>query len=482
MSGAPECRSRVVASPHEIVWGRPLECFVEGESRSLPIFPLRPKGLEAFLAGDGAHAAGFLRGAGLTAKEGQLLLYPAADGTGPGGAVLGLGASRDPWSFGDLSSRLPADTVWHLEPGDYAPDQAALGFALGAYRFDLFKGRQAAPVPARLVVPAESAGALEEARAVWLARDLINTPPNRLGPQELAEAVRRIGHEAGAAVEIVTGPALETAYPAIAAVGAGSDRPPAVAILRWQGSRADETSPLIALCGKGVVFDTGGYDLKPSAAMLRMKKDMGGAAVMLAAARLIMQRNLPIRLVLRIGCVENSVSGRAMRPSDVLRTRSGLTVEVGNTDAEGRLVLCDLLAEAAEESPSLLVDAATLTGAARVAAGPDLPVLFSNDPLWAERLERAGGNVSDPVCRLPLWDGYDSWLSSDVADLNSVSSRPFAGAIIAALFLRRFVPPETAWVHYDLYAWNDENRPGRPRGGEGQILRGFVGSLSYYYK
>jgi leucyl aminopeptidase len=276
---------------------------------------------------------------------------------------------------------------------------------------------------------------------------------------------------------VIEGEPLAQAYPAIAAVGRGSARGPRVAIMRWTGSKAGPSAPLISLCGKGVCFDSGGYDLKPSAAMLRMKKDMGGAAAVLAMGRIIVESDLPVRLAIRLGCVENSVSGQAMRPLDVIRTRKGLSVEIGNTDAEGRLVLCDLLAEACEERPDLLVDCATLTGAARVALGPELPALFCNDEGWAGRLLAAGSERHDPLWRLPLWDGYESWLNSAVADLNNVSSKPLAGAIVAALFLRRFVSPGQAWAHVDLYAWNDQTQPGRPEGGEAQAVRAVVAAV-----
>jgi leucyl aminopeptidase len=271
---------------------------------------------------------------------------------------------------------------------------------------------------------------------------------------------------------------LEEAYPTIAAVGRGSVRPPRVVTFNWRGSAAADTAPLVSLCGKGVCFDTGGYDLKPSAGMLRMKKDMGGAATVLGLARIIMQADLPVRLVVRIGCVENSVSGSAMRPSDVLRTRSGLTVEVGNTDAEGRLVLCDLLHEACEEDPALLIDCATLTGAARVALGPDLPALFCNDDALADAVLRLGNGVHDPLWRLPLWAGYDDWLKSPVADLNNIGSKPLAGSVVAALYLQRFVRPGTPWMHLDLYAWNDQSRPGRPEGGEAMGMRALFALVS----
>jgi leucyl aminopeptidase len=278
-------------------------------------------------------------------------------------------------------------------------------------------------------------------------------------------------------VEVVEGAALDEFYPTVAAVGRGSARPPRVATIRWQGSNAGNDAPLVSLCGKGVCFDTGGYDLKPSAGMLRMKKDMGGAAVALGVTRLVMEADLPIRLVTRIGCVENSVSGTAMRPSDVIRTRSGLTVEIGNTDAEGRLVLCDLLTDASAEKPSILIDFATLTGAARVALGPDLPALFCDDDAWAATLSNAGMRVFDPLWRLPLWPGYDDWLKSPVADLNNISSKPLAGAIVAGLFLKRFVPTEIKHAHIDLYAWNDQTRHGRPEGGEAQSMRAVFAAL-----
>jgi leucyl aminopeptidase len=254
----------------------------------------------------------------------------------------------------------------------------------------------------------------------------------------------------------------------VAAVGQGSPRTPRVAVLRWSGA---DSGPLIALCGKGVCFDTGGLDLKPASGMLRMKKDMGGAAVVLAAAEMVMRANLPVRLLVLVGAVENAISGTAMRPMDVLRTRKGLKVEVCNTDAEGRLVLADLLAFAAEQSPEMILDCATLTGAARVALGPDLPALFSTDDALADRLLACGREVDDPMWRLPLHDGYDAWLDSPFADLSNVSLKPMAGAVTAALFLRRFVPAGIPWAHLDLYAWNDSTRPGRPEGGEAQCAR-----------
>ena len=442
------------------MFNRDIDCLAPPDVPALPVTALRPDGLAGFLAGS-PHAA-FLTASGFTAAAGDIRLLPGGDGIS--GAVLGLGTSRDPRGFGALPFGLPPRT-WTIEPGDFAPDDATLGFCLGAYQFTAFKpGRPCAELQAP---PGEAA---ELARTIWLVRDLINTPADRLGPAELAAALVDVANAFDAEATVVTGQALQQAYPTVAAVGAGSERPPAVATLRWSGSAAGPDAPLVALCGKGVCFDTGGYDIKPSAGMLRMKKDMGGAAIMLGLARSVMALDLPVRLVLRLGCVENSISGRAMRPSDVLLTRRGLTVEVGNTDAEGRLVLCDLLAEASDEQPDLLIDAATLTGAARVALGPDLPAMFCNDDSIATTLLQAGAAVHDPVWRLPLWPGYEAWLSSKVADLNNVGSKPMAGAVTAALFLQRFVTGSKPWIHIDTYAWNDSTSPGRPEGGESHGL------------
>ena len=443
---------------------------------ALPLYAVSPADLAALRESLPEMARRYLDATDFSAKAQQLVLLPGAAGLS--GAVLGLGDSvsaaaippdTPPWAFGDLAFRLPEGTVWRLVPGGYDPGRAVLGFALGAYRFAAFK--PPSRPPARLVPPAGTESARAAAEAVIMARDLVNMPANHLGPAELADAVSALGKGFGASVEIVADDALDAGYPALAAVGRGAARAPRVAILRWAGSGAGPDAKLIALCGKGVCFDSGGYDLKPSAAMLRMKKDMGGAAVVMAAARMIMAADPPVRLVLRVGCVENSVSGQAMRPLDVLATRKGLTVEIGNTDAEGRLVLADLLAASCEETPSLIIDCATLTGAARAALGPDLPALFSNDQTWAERLIDAGKTCCDPLWQLPLWADYGIWLGSPVADLNNIAGNTHGGAVVAALFLERFIATGVPWVHIDLYAWNDATRPGRPEGGEAQAAR-----------
>jgi leucyl aminopeptidase len=450
-----------------------LTCLSQSDDGALPLHTVRPPALDTFVAGLPKAQSAWLRGTGFAAKAGELRLLPGPKGLS--GAVFGLGDDMSPHVFGALPTLLPEDTVWHLASGDHDVASAVLGFCFGSYRYTAVKPPERRSV--KLVADPDQTAARSIAAAAWMARDLINTPPNLLGPEELAEAARELGARYGATVEIVKGDALTEAYPTVAAVGRGSARPPAVATIRWNGGEAHADAPLVSLCGKGVCFDTGGYDLKPSAGMLRMKKDMGGAAVALGITRLVMEADLPIRLVTRIGCVENSVSGEAMRPSDVIRTRSGLTVEVGNTDAEGRLVLCDLLADAASEQPSVLFDFATLTGAARVALGPDVPALFCDDDAWAAALSSAALAVFDPVWRLPLWSGYDDWLKSPVADLNNVSSKPFAGAIVAALFLRRFVPKEISYAHFDLYGWNDQTRPGRPEGGEAQTMQAVFAAL-----
>ncbi len=463
------------------MFDRPLDCLATGEpdpdgtgGTVRMVYPVSAATWRARAEALGAGA--WTVQTGFEAKPGEVVLLPGADGVAA--ALLGLGDEEPgPFAYAALPAYLPGGRwqIAGIEALSAAAEDAVLGFSLGAYHFDALRKVSDAPRP--LLVDSGLGAGAAQARAVWLARDLINMPANRLGPRELAEAAVAVCLRFGAEAKIIEGEALALGYPAIEAVGRGSARRPQVLSARWMGSQAHASSPLLSLVGKGVCFDTGGYDLKPSAGMLRMKKDMGGAAIMLGLARLIMERDLPVRLQLRLGCVENSVSGEAMRPSDVIPTRKGLQVEIGNTDAEGRLVLCDLLAEACEHEPALLLDAATLTGAARVALGPDLPALFSNDDRVAGILLDAGLAAHDPLWRLPLHDGYDGWLSSSVADLNNVSLKPAAGAITAALFLRRFVTSNIAWAHIDTYAWSDSARPGRPEGGDAQGLRAVFSGL-----
>ena len=454
---------------------RPLDCVAAQGEHALPVYTVRPSGLTAFLATLPQAAQTFLQATGFAASAGSVALIPGPAGVA--GAVLGLGEGNDQLIYGALPTALPPGAACCLAGHVEEPGMAALAFLLGAYRFDALKS-SAARAPCRLILPEGATEAETIARATWLARDLINLPANLLGPVELAEAACAELTALGADVEIVAGPALDAAYPLIAAVGRGSMRPARVVIARWQSPTAQRDAPLISICGKGVCFDTGGYDLKPSASMLRMKKDMAGAAIALGLAKVIIEQRLPLRLEVRLGCVENSVSGNAMRPLDIVRSRRGLTVAIGNTDAEGRLVLADLLAEASDAAPALLLDFATLTGAARVALGPDIIAMFTNNDAIAAQIDIAARTAHEPVWRLPLWSGYNSLLETHAADLNNVSDKPYAGAIIAALFLQRFIAAGTRWAHFDVYGWNDTTRAARPEGGEAQGLRAALNLIS----
>jgi len=461
-----------------------LACYAPATPDALPIAALAPSALPQWLAGQGETVRNWVAASGFAARAQEICLLPAADGR-IAGAAFGLGEETAPHAFGALPHGLPEGTVWRLAgiaradaaAVDAAMADAALGWALGAYRFTRY--RPAKRAPARLVLPATSDAlvhAVAAAEAAWMVRDLINMPANDLGPAELAQAALDLAAAFGGQGRIVSGEALLRDYPTVAMVGQGSPRAPRVAEITWSGAGAD--APLVALCGKGVCFDTGGLDLKPAAGMLRMKKDMGGAAIVLGIARMVMALKLPVRLRVLVGAVENSVSGRAMRPLDIVRTRKGISVEVGNTDAEGRLVLCDLLADADAGNPALLIDCATLTGAARVAVGPDLPALFCNDETLAAGILSAGLAVSDPLWRLPLFPAYLRWLEKGAADLGNVSGQTHAGAIVAALFLQRFVSATTPWAHIDVYAWNDADRPGRPEGGEAQAMRALTATIA----
>jgi leucyl aminopeptidase len=442
--------------------------------------------LEAWCAALPAAAANWVRTAGFRAEAQRLLLIPGEDG-GLAGAALGMGAlaSLDllaPWSLAGLPEKLPQGE-WHLaqELAPRAATSALIGWAIGRYRFDGYRsGPPAAARPATLVAPAAAnlAFVARAAEADALARDLVNTPAADMGPVQLAEAAERLAGRHGAQCQQRVGEELEAArLHMIHAVGRAGPQPPRLVDLRW----GDPSHPRVTLVGKGVCFDTGGLDIKNPQGMLLMKKDMGGAACVLGLAHMVMDARLPVRLRVLIPAVENSVDATAYRPGDVLRTKKGLTVEVGNTDAEGRLVLADALALADEETPDLLLDLATLTGAARVALGPDLPALFSNDEQLACDIEAAARDESDPVWRMPLWQPYDEDLASKVADLSNVSSHAFAGSIIGALFLQRFVAATTRWAHLDLYAWSPRDRPGRPVGAQAQCIRALYRMLERRY-
>ena len=443
-------------------------------SGAKPIWLVSEQGLAAWLEVQPLAARSWIRAHGFQAEKNRLIVIPAPGGDGIAGAALGLGSTPELfeptlWTSAGLPDRLP--------PGRYrftgtfsavAATHLTLGWEYGSYRFTRYR-KSSAELPS-LVAPAGTD--LEYVRlaneALSEARDLINTPANDLGPAELGEAVQRLALQHEAECRMIVGDELlRQNYPLIYEVGKGSAREPRLIDMRW-GKRG---APLVTLVGKGVCFDTGGLDIKPSSGMILMKKDMGGAALALALARMLMGADAPVQLRLLIPAVENSISGRSFRPSDVVRSRQGLTVEIGNTDAEGRLVLADALTEADSQDPALLIDLATLTGAARVALGPELPAIYSNPPQLAMELRAIGEKEADPTWPMPLWSGYDDDLSSRVADLNNVSPTPFAGSIIGGLFLKRFVTRSRNWLHADVYAWNAKERPGRPVGGDPHTVR-----------
>jgi leucyl aminopeptidase len=385
-----------------------------------------------------------------------------------------------PWCLAALAEKLP-EGAYKLSSGE--PGIAALGWLLAQHRFDVYRSKKDdAQRGPRVLVTGEAAAidaVVRQAQATALVRDLVNTPAADLGPAEIEQAVAELARSAGAQLRVTSGDELDDGYPLIAAVGraATPERAPRLIELEW--GKPDD--PRVAIVGKGVCFDSGGLDLKQPAWMRIMKKDMGGAAHALALAQLVIRNRLPIRLHLLIPAVENAVSGAAYRPGDIVKSRKGLFVEVDNTDAEGRLILADALAKAGESNPELIVDFATLTGAARTALGPDLPATFMNRDDVAAELEAAARDVDDPLWRLPLWDPYDEQLKSDIADLSNTSGNAMAGAVYAALFLRRFVPEQIAWAHLDTWAWRDPAKPGRPKGGDALGLRAVFALLERRY-
>jgi leucyl aminopeptidase len=452
--------------------------FAKNAKTAVPLHAVRASDLKRWLATRPKREAAYLKSFEFAAKDGELRLVTDTQGA-LASAVLGLGKGEDILALATFAEQLPAGTYRLADvPEQLGGANGALAWALGTYEFARYKKPKAKG--AKLVLPAGVDGSevARIAEGIFLGRDLINTPPNDMGPEELAAAARDLAKKHGAKFTVITGDALKKAnYPLIHAVGQGSDRAPRLIDFIW--GRAN--GPKVTLVGKGVCFDTGGYDLKPSSGMLSMKKDMGGAATVLAIADMVMGAKLDMRLRVLIPAVENSVSGHAYRPSDVFKSRKGLTVEIGNTDAEGRLVLADALTEADSESPELLIDMATLTGAARVATGFELPPYFTDDEMLASDLMRHSKITQDPVWRLPLWRGYESALNSSVADLNNNPDYGYAGAITAALFLNRFVEKAKSWMHLDIAAWTDRPKPGRRKGAEATAARALYALLKERY-
>ncbi len=438
--------------------------LAETADHALPLHAATAATFAAWSAQQTPAVQAWLQAQGFTAAAGTHALLPGSDGLA--GAVLGVADLRDPFAWAHAPYALPAGD-WRMA-GDIDDDARAalqLGWGLGSYRFTRY--RAATRAPARLV------GAIDADIAAQLAacarvRDLVNTPTEDMGPADLEAVTRTIAQAHGADLDVLVGDDLLLHnFPAIHAVGRASHRDPRLIVLHW----GDQAHPHIAIVGKGVCFDTGGLDVKAAAGMRNMKKDMGGAAHAIALAELIMARRLPVRITLLVPAVENALGPNAYRPGEVVATRKGISVEIDNTDAEGRVVLCDALAYASEQKPQLILDFATLTGAARVALGPDLPALFGNDDDIANAWLDGGMRTHDPLWRMPLHRPYMRYLSSGIADIANGSSTPMAGCITAALYLDKFVPAEQPWAHLDVYSWNDSDRPGRPAGGEAQALR-----------
>jgi leucyl aminopeptidase len=432
-----------------------------------PIWFVRPDTFGAIRKKIGKLATAFAEASGFEPKPGRLQLLPAADGALAG--VLFGEDPADPMQAGWLATSLPPG-VYRFATPPLAPDLAELAFHLARYRFDRFKA------PSRVAPSLESPTATIEAQAAAIAwgRDLVNLPANVLTPSALEKAAVDLGAAHGARTRVTSGEALAREFPLVAAVGAAAAEPPRLVDFRVGPADA----PKVTLVGKGVTFDTGGLDIKAANGMELMKKDMGGAATALTLARLVMEARLPVRLRVLIPIVENAIAGPAMRPSDIYRSRKRLTVEIGNTDAEGRLIVADALSLAAEEAPDLLFDFATLTGAARVALGPEIPPFYTDDDGLAAEIASHSQSVRDPVWRLPLWRAYEPMLESAVADLTNAPAGGFAGSITAALFLKRFAEGAKAWAHFDIYAWNPKPRATGPQGGEIQVARALFALLA----
>jgi leucyl aminopeptidase len=442
--------------------------FCHTASKALPIIPLTSDTLSGWLKSADKRSAAWVRSHNFVAEAGTSLIVPSANGD-ISAILSGVSSPSDIWSLAHLPAILPAGT-YYIEAKWKATllSDVALGFALAQYQFTRYRKGRAKALKLQLPKSVDIA-ALESTRAaVCMVRDLINTPASDMGPADLAKAARAVAKHTGARYsEIVGEDLLKKNYPAIHAVGRAGPQPPRLIEL----THGKASHPLVVLVGKGVTFDTGGLDIKPYAAMKLMKKDMGGAALVLGLAQRIIEAKLPIRLRVLIPAVENSISSNAFRPQDIVPSRKGLTIEIGSTDAEGRVILADALAEGDSDKPILMIDVATLTGAARTALGTDLPALYSNREDVAKGLLECAMRVSDPMWQLPLWKGYAKYVNSNIADVTNTPNYGFAGSITAALFLERFVSPSTPWIHLDSYAWNAEAQPGRPVGGEALCLR-----------
>ncbi|MDQ0318567.1 leucyl aminopeptidase [Pararhizobium capsulatum DSM 1112] len=440
--------------------------FNTSGGKTLPIFAVTPAHVE--LGAIDPIALDWARKAGFKAESGAVLLIPSEDGH-LGGALFGLGAnpSEAPFLTGKLARALPAGK-WHIEIAPLTANRLALGYGLGSYRFDRYKSSASGAPTLMIPADADAVDIKRQLAGVFLARDLINTPTNDMGPDALEKAFRALADHYKATVKTVVGDdLLAKNFPLIHTVGRASAEAPRLLELRW-GKKGHRK---ITLVGKGVCFDTGGLDIKPSSSMLLMKKDMGGAANVMGLALMIMDAKLKVDLRVLVPVVENSISANAFRPGDIYRSRKGLTVQIDNTDAEGRLILADALALADEEDTDLIIDMATLTGAARVALGPDLPPFYTDDENLAHDLAEASLTVDDPLWRMPLYKGYEKDINARIADLTNAPSGGMAGSITAALFLKRFVTNAKSWAHFDIFGWAPVERPHSPLGGEAQAIR-----------
>ncbi|ABS78515.1 leucyl aminopeptidase [Coxiella burnetii] len=456
------------------------DCYLtEKKKNFIPIQPMMPDELPDWLDTQDARTQQWVKASGFVGLAGTICSIPESTGALQR-VLLGVSDYEYSWDFGGLSKVLPPG-AFQLNRDDFEDDEyyerALLAFGLGSYQFNAYRKRS--PYLAKLFLPqAHRKRVTDWLTTIYLIRDLINTPAEDMGPSELAQAVKHVAKEFEAKVKIIESKDLETEFPAIYAVGRAGSRPPLLIDLKW----GDIKAPKVTLVGKGVCFDSGGLDIKTPGGMLLMKKDMGGAAHALGLARMIMLQQLPVRLRLLIPAVENAIGSRSYRPGDVVQTRARKTIEITNTDAEGRVVLADALAEAVKEDPDLLIDFSTLTGAARIALGPNLPALFANQDSLAQALIDASLKTDDPLWRLPLFQPYRNYLKSEVADLTNSSQNRMAGAITAALFLQHFVSDQIPWAHFDIFAWNLEDLPGRPIGGEAMALRAVFHYLEQQYR